>query len=147
MANRHDHFIEAIEARLDTIAGLNIKTSFDVDAWKDYMFPYIYVEFLPEELYYPYEEGDSTDGKQAFIIWVGAETTTGGDLRKVCSALTHSIEKVFLDFEIDLLTTADFKLFTKGVKITGISQVGFSGETKIIYVIEGLIEYYQDWIQ
>lgn len=144
--NRHDHWITSIEANLAKVTGLNVLSNFDLDKWQDYKFPFAFAELIPEDLIYPYEDFLNFEGNQNFIIWVGVNTTLGGDLRKVTSALTAQIEKAFRNWKIDSLTTSDFVLHGQRARINRVVPVSNIGATKYLFIIEGEIVYNQDWI-
>ncbi len=143
--NRHDYFIGMIESKLSLVTNLNILNSFDVDKIKDYEFPFCYVEIANETLEYPLEDYKDSEGIIDFLIWIGVETTSDGDLRKVNSALTLEIEKVFKNCEFDSLTLSDYILSETNPRITNIMQVQNIEEIKVLYVISGKINYSFSW--
>lgn len=151
--NRHEHFISAIETKLDTITNLTILNTFDLDKWASYEFPYCYTELGPDVLSYNYEDFNDIQGVQDFTVWIGVESdgdheyhNSDGDLRSVTAKLNYEIEKAFKRFGISNLTNSDFSLTVDKARITGIHPVSNFGSTKYIFIVTGEIIYSQTWL-
>ena len=143
--NRHDQFISQLETQIATITEFNVLTQFDANKWDSYLFPYIYVDLGPDKIDYEFENGVDFSGVQSFILIMGLDTSTDGDIRSRFSTINLKVEKIFKNWKIDNLSTSDFNLNIFHTRVLEIEPIRNYGQTKEIYIIYGEIKYLQTW--
>ena len=106
--NRHSYFLAEIEAYLDTITGLNIKHSFNLDKWKDVEFPYAYVQLLSDNINSEYEDDSKPNGEQLATIFLGVEGYADSDIRDISNELSKKVEYILREASSNDLTIANY---------------------------------------
>lgn len=143
--NRHNYFIQELEALVEELSELNVLSRFELQKANEYQYPYCYVELQNEILDYPYEDFYNAKGEIDFVLWIGIETSSDGDLRTVYGDLTEKIESKFKGIEFDSLNATYYNIDSCHPRITGLYPVSNFTETRFLYVVTGKILYDISW--